>query len=132
MTTVAPLILALLGSVTVPLTVPALPSDCATPLSDTMHNRHATKAKRCFLIFIGLPSSRVPAGRGDELKLGLKFDCSNSNLADVKKIVGIPHPKLNEPAVDPGKWSNFSGGWRGRGQACFNILERHTAWIVLT
>src|SRR5215510_5717232 len=114
MTTVAPLITALLGSVTVPLTVPALPSDCAKPLSDKMHNRHATKAMRYFLIFIGFPSSRVPAGRGDELRLGLKFGCSNSNLADVKKIVCISHPKLNEPAVDPCKWSNFSVECIGR------------------
>jgi len=114
MTTVAPLIAALLGSVTIPLTVPALPSDCAKPLNDKVYNRHATKAKRCFLIFIGFPSSRVPAGRGDELRLGLKFDFSDSKLADVKKKVGVPHPKSNEPAVDPGKWSNFSGGWIGR------------------
>jgi hypothetical protein len=53
------LIAALLGSVTVPLTVPALPSDCAKPGADKMYNRHATKAKRCFLIFNELSSSRV-------------------------------------------------------------------------
>jgi hypothetical protein len=59
MTTVAPLTTALLGSVTVPLTVPALPSDCAKPGVDKVNNRHANKAKRCFLIFIGSSSSRV-------------------------------------------------------------------------
>src|SRR5262245_23442001 len=79
MTTVAPLITALLGSVTVPLTVPALPSDWARPFSDKAHNRHATRAKRCFLIFIDFSFSRVPAGRGDELRLGLKFNCRFQN-----------------------------------------------------
>jgi hypothetical protein len=43
------------------------------------------------------------------LRLGLNFGCSDSKLADVKKESGIPHPKLNEPAVDLGRWSNFSG-----------------------
>src|SRR5215468_4253533 len=118
MTTVAPLITALLGSVTVPLTVPALPSDWAKPLSDKAYNRHAIQAKRCFLIFIEHSSSRVPAGRGDELTLGLKFDCSDSKLADVKKEAGFPHPKLNEPAVDLGKWSNFTGQWIGLRLPC--------------
>jgi hypothetical protein len=65
------------------------------------------------LIFIEFSSSRVPAGRGDELTSGLKFDCSVLKLADVKKEAGIPHPKLNEPAVDLGKWSNFSDEWIG-------------------
>jgi hypothetical protein len=69
---------------------------------------------RCFLIFIEFSSSRVPAGRGDEIRLGLKIDCSDSKLADVKKKVGIPHPKLNEPAVDSGERSNFDGKWIGR------------------
>jgi hypothetical protein len=45
MTTVAPLTTALLGSVTVPLTVPALPSDCAKPGADKAYNRQANKAK---------------------------------------------------------------------------------------
>src|SRR5215831_17913606 len=103
MTTMAPLITALLGSVTVPLTVPALPSDWPKPGADRVYNRHATRAKRCFLIFIEHSSSRVPAGRDDELTLGLKFNCSDSKLADVKKEAGTPHPKLNETAVDPGK-----------------------------
>jgi hypothetical protein len=65
------------------------------------------------LIFIEFSPSRVPAGRSDELRLGLKFDRSNSKLADVKKEAGIPHPKLNEPVIDLGKWSNFSGEWIG-------------------
>jgi hypothetical protein len=57
---------------------------------------------------------RAFSGRGDELRLVLKFDCFVSKLADVKKKVGIPHPKSNEPAVDSGEWSNFDGKWIGR------------------
>jgi hypothetical protein len=61
-----------------------------------------------------VPPPRALSGRGDELRLGLEFDCSDSKLADIKKKVGIPHPKLNEPAVDSGEWSNFGGKWIGQ------------------
>jgi hypothetical protein len=57
---------------------------------------------------------RAFSGRGDELRLVLKVDCSDLEQADVKKKVGIPHPKSNESAVDSGEWSNFDGKWIGR------------------
>jgi hypothetical protein len=50
------------------------------------------------------PPPRAFSGRGDELSLGLKFYCSDSNLADAMNKIGIPHLKLNELAVDLGKW----------------------------
>jgi hypothetical protein len=61
-----------------------------------------------------IPPPRALSGRGDELRPGLEFDCSDSKLADIKKKVGIPHPKLNEPAVDSGEWSKFDGKWIGQ------------------
>jgi hypothetical protein len=38
----------------------------------------------------------------------------DSKLADVKKKVGITHPKSNESTVDSGEQSNFDGEWIGR------------------
>src|SRR5262245_20269019 len=45
MTTVAPAITAPLGSLTTPVTVPALPSDCASPLDDRASDRFDSKIK---------------------------------------------------------------------------------------
>src|SRR6266508_2484869 len=82
MTTVAPLITALLGSVTVPLTVPALPIDCAKQGADRANSRpasrHATRANNCFLIFIDYSFSRVLRPRRC-IKFGLEFDCQIQN-----------------------------------------------------
>jgi hypothetical protein len=57
--------------------------------------------------------SRAFSGRGDEL-IWVRVRLSDSKLADVKKKVGITHPKSNESTVDSGERSNFDGEWIGR------------------